>query len=556
MAGQTPEITLELSGGSLTIKTAEAIYRIVVTSTAGGMAAPALTAPAPVAALPSQPAPQALPSAPADDEWGEPELATPPPPYPGGEEEHDAEYYRDLSHDMYREVGRLARRLSMSIRDVKIDKVEDFDLSTAGQRLEQAKDQLEHVVKMTEQATLRIMDLGEEIQGAIDRARGIMEKMSVQPVAAAPVDSQESAQARQELGQALATLQEYLSGLGASPLESLVAQAQSLLDELAQAPAASEAPAPAAAEPAAEPAAAGFLFPLDVVFQTVYELCTNEAVKKHIKAMWDASAQAFDAAKVEASLNGLAPEGPDEDNFLNLDLKGVLKALYQATSQERFQQVLKKMGSTADQIFLEQTLPLEAMPAPAVAPAPAPAPAAASAAAAAAGPSPQLLEKLRRLADDLRDQSARLVPPPIAAQLEDLWQKVEAAQREEAAGSVIEPDMFKTLEETMGVIFGSASNIIEALSFQDLQGQAIYRIVRLLTDFQVQLLAMVVSFGSKLKVKETQTAVTNDESERMAQEEVDKVLGSLGVSEAETAGQDGAKLDQDAVNSMLQSMGF
>ncbi|MFH1035407.1 MAG: protein phosphatase CheZ, partial [Pseudomonadota bacterium] len=175
---------------------------------------------------------------------------------------------------------------------------------------------------------------------------------------------------------------------------------------------------------------------------------------------------------------------------------------------------------------------------------------------AAAGPSPPLLEMLRRLADDLRDQSARLVPPPIAAQLEDLWQKVEAAQREEAAGSVIEPDMFKTLEETMGVIFGSASNIIEALSFQDLQGQAIYRIVRLLTDFQVQLLAMVVSFGSKLKVKETQTAVTNDESERMAQEEVDKVLGSLGVSEAETAGQDGAKLDQDAVNSMLQSMGF
>lgn len=37
------------------------------------------------------------------------------------------------------------------------------------------------------------------------------------------------------------------------------------------------------------PAPAGFLFPLEVVLQTVYELCTNEAVKKHIKAIWDSS---------------------------------------------------------------------------------------------------------------------------------------------------------------------------------------------------------------------------------------------------------------------------
>ncbi|CAO0819900.1 Chemotaxis protein CheZ [Desulfarculales bacterium] len=63
----------------------------------------------------------------------------------------------------YREIGRLVRRLSMSIRDVKIDTVKNFALSSAGQRLEQAKGQLEHVVKITEQAILRIIDLGEEI---------------------------------------------------------------------------------------------------------------------------------------------------------------------------------------------------------------------------------------------------------------------------------------------------------------------------------------------------------------------------------------------------------
>ena len=79
---------------------------------------------------------------------------------------------------MLREVGRLARRLSMSIRDVKIDKIPTVDLQSAGEQLELAKDQLEDVVKMQESATNKIIDLGEEIQRAINKSRGIMEKIS------------------------------------------------------------------------------------------------------------------------------------------------------------------------------------------------------------------------------------------------------------------------------------------------------------------------------------------------------------------------------------------
>ncbi|CAO0819902.1 hypothetical protein DFAR_1180019 [Desulfarculales bacterium] len=96
--------------------------------------------------------------------------------------------------------------------------------------------------------------------------------------------------------------------------------------------------------PESQASAAAFLFPLEVVFQTVYEPSANEVVKRHIKAMWDVSAQAFDQAKVKSFLNSLAPEGPDRDNFLNPNFKGVLKTVYQATSQDRFQQVLKKDG--------------------------------------------------------------------------------------------------------------------------------------------------------------------------------------------------------------------
>ncbi len=551
MSPNPPEITLELSGGSLTIRTAQAIYHILVNAGAAGAAPPALAAPSAAPALP-------------DDDWDVPTLpeATAPAPSAKAPSE-DEEYYRELSHDMYREVGHLARRLSMSIRDVKIQKVESIDFESAGQQLEQAKDQLENVVKMTEQATLRIMDLGEGIQAAIDQARSIMERMGTRPVEADAQTRAELEQARQALMDAFKALTEFMAGLGQDPLTPLARRAQELLERLSQAASPAEA-APAAPEPAPEPPApaapAGprFLFPLEVVFQTVYELCTNETVKKHIKAMWDSGTQAFDAARIEEALNAIAPDAPDEDNFLNLDLKGVLKALFQATGQERFQQVLKKMASTSDQIFLEQTLPLEAMPAPAEAApaAPVAAPASVAAPPAAAATGPEVLTEMEALLGDIRAAAAALTPPPGVQDLEVMLGRVLEAQSACCALNVVDPEMVDELNGTMNIIFGSVNSIIEALSFQDLSGQVIYRIVRLLTDFQVQLLAMVVSFGSKLKAKAAGQAITTEQSEKMAQQEVDKVMESLGVHEDTQEASEAAKLDQDSVNNLLDNLGF
>ena len=118
---------------------------------------------------------------------------------------------------------------------------------------------------------------------------------------------------------------------------------------------------PAAAAAPQKKSAPSYDFPLEMVFQTVYELCTNETVKKHIKAMWESGAEGFDQASANEALNALVKEGPDQDNFLNLDLKGVLQGLYKSTASDRYKQVLKKMAGTADQIFLDQTLPLEAI---------------------------------------------------------------------------------------------------------------------------------------------------------------------------------------------------
>ncbi|MCA1988444.1 MAG: protein phosphatase CheZ [Desulfarculus sp.] len=190
---------------------------------------------------------------------------------------------------------------------------------------------------------------------------------------------------------------------------------------------------------------------------------------------------------------------------------------------------------------------------------PEPAPAAAPPAAGGLSVSPEFLAELGGLVEEIRAGAAKLAPPSLPVDLRTLWEKVEQAQAIQSGLNVVEPGLVEELETTLGVIFNSVNAIIESLSFQDLSGQAIYRIVRLLTDFQVQLMAMVVSFGSKLKAKETKAEISVEESERMAQAEVDKALESLGVHEEEGAGQGadgGAKLDQDAINDMLANMGF
>ena len=537
-----PEITLELTGGSLTIRTPQATYRVVVAGQ------PAQGPPQP---LPPSPPHQALPDAPP------PPPPPPPPPaqeaaddwdadldeeFSGKPSSSDEEFYRELSHDMYREVGRLARRLSMSIRDVEQLEMGEMDLESAGRQLEHAKDELEDVVRMTEKATMRIMDLGEEIQQAISRARELTKKMEGEggegTEGASPQELEEIAQG---LRKRLEELGSFLEGLGGEELKSLAEKAKAVAEGLKKAP----------AGPSAQPSQPSkrYSFPLDVVFQTVYELCTNDAVKKHIKAMWDAKDKAFDAAVVEQMLNEIAPDEPDADNFLNIDLKGVLKALFKATKSERFQQILKKMAATSDQIFLDQTLPLEAIPA-----SDQPQP---QAQEESPGPDPKLLEQAEALVKELEQLVAKSSPPvdprEISKEIEKLLEAAKAAQ--EAGAGAVDPQVLKELGETLDQIYKSVTSIIESLSFQDLSGQAIYRIVRLLTDFQVQLLAMVVSFGSKLKAKETMAEITPEETEKLAQQEVDKVLAQVKAKEEGEEGEP-AKLDQEAVNKLLESLGF
>ena len=72
--------------------------------------------------------------------------------------------YKEISEEMFKEIGRLARDLSISIKDLPSYQKE-VDFEKAGLDLESAKGMLAEVVKMTETATMTIMDISEDMQG-------------------------------------------------------------------------------------------------------------------------------------------------------------------------------------------------------------------------------------------------------------------------------------------------------------------------------------------------------------------------------------------------------
>lgn len=73
--------------------------------------------------------------------------------------------YKEISEDMFKDIGRLARDLSISIKDLPSGYQKEVDFEKAGLDLESAKSMLEEVVNMTETATMTIMDISEDMQG-------------------------------------------------------------------------------------------------------------------------------------------------------------------------------------------------------------------------------------------------------------------------------------------------------------------------------------------------------------------------------------------------------
>ncbi|MBW2623697.1 MAG: protein phosphatase CheZ, partial [Deltaproteobacteria bacterium] len=297
-----------------------------------------------------------------------------------------------------------------------------------------------------------------------------------------------------------------------------------------------------------------------VVFHTMYELCTNETVKAHIKAMGENCDANFNAAGLKSVLAEMAPTLPSEDNFFDFPLEATLKALFQHSTNEKFKQVLKKMSQTTATIFLDETLPIEG----------------------------QVEEKEIVVEPDSFEISA---PEPISASgqpgissddLEeiltriqeniDLIEKEKAGILENADSDAVNPSHDSSLtvikqddrlaivavvehsHRNLEAIIAHITRILETLSFQDLSGQRIMTIVRLITQVQIQLLSILVSFETKLKQRGKEENATSSEREKLAQTEVDQMLDRIS-SPLDGPGAENS-LDQTAVDAMLDELGF
>jgi chemotaxis regulatin CheY-phosphate phosphatase CheZ len=538
------EINLEISTGFFRISTEDVVYNITVLDSCETGAAKVVK----TILAEERSEPQELPSPQAGME--EVDLAA-------QEVSPGDDYYKQVSSDLYHDIGSLAKSLSATIMDIPVEdrRSKRAELDEAGEKIEDAKKQLQDIVSMTEKATMEIMDQVEKVQG---QTEGVKDLLSL-------LRNHNAFQGGEDLEDVEA------SGSGAGEklqeLQAKIAQANELVSTLKESEPAQQAEAAVEEEPEDIPEVAEatekkkrYLFEIDTIFQTIYELCTNEPVKGHITSARENAAEIFNTDEfIDTFGERIKDLEPDSDNFFTVPLTDVLESLNGSCSDGKIQNLLKKMDLNQGDIFLDQSLPLEVPPIEEIevaAPSddnPEPAEEVVAEETGAATSSAAVdVEKVEELAAMMAESES------LASELE---QEIEQVQNSANGGMgamsrADQQDIFQKIEDAFQVtttITDDVTRITEALSFQDLSGQQILKIIKLLSDFQVQLLAIVVSFGSQLKSKEKNATISHEDGKKLAQEEVDKYLKNIGLPKGD---EEVGTLDQDAVNSMLEDFGF
>ena len=80
------------------------------------------------------------------------------------------------------------------------------------------------------------------------------------------------------------------------------------------------------------------------------------------------------------------------------------------------------------------------------------------------------------------------------------------------------------------------------MSFQDLTGQRIKRIINLVSEMEEKIKGMVISFGIKLNEKEKNPDISQDELQRVVNEKVEELSGPQ---------RQGQGLDQAGIDELL-----
>lgn len=418
----------------------------------------------------------------------------------------ELDHYRQVSREIYEGLGKLAKDINLSIQDLNIEEIVKSTTASPGDHLNQARTQVADVLQMTEQATLNIMDLVEEIREDCQTVQKQLKALADGSSLETEKDAASQAPASEEYQEQWAELLE---------------QAEDL-DQLLLAP---EAPAP-------EPRPQSVHIPLGDVLQIILEFCANETVKQHLKAVQAKQEAIFRVAEAERALALLAADVPQEEGFYQLPVDALLNLLKSHCEDDRVKELFTKMAASVGKLFPISALPLEGQkvdgdtmveipPGPALA--------------------PEVVEKWEDFHQKLKHLAQTSASFP-------------AGGNGTASGQGI-GDTVQEILVSVDRISGRLSRIIEALSFQDLSGQRLLKILNLLRQVQVQVLTLLVLAGQRFQWGVDGELIL---PQKQAREELDRLL-QHNVPPSTNGSSAGAKeqpLDQDAINEILTSMGF
>ncbi len=419
----------------------------------------------------------------------------------------ELDYFRQVSQEMYEGLGKLAKNINLSIQDLSLAEIIQTAMSSPGERLDQARNQVTDVLQMTEQATLNIMDLVEQIREDCQTVQAKLMELAESPSAEEPEDRP-------------ADVPDEATDQGL--WNQILSQAEDL-DHLLRS-AHSEEASPTAGVPR---------FSLADILQLLLEFCSNEKVKQHLKAVQAKQDAIFRGTEAERALSLLAAGAPQVDGSYQLPVEPILDLLKDHCEDERVQELLTKMSSSAGKLFPVEALPLEA----------------------------QGVEE--EFADEPTETQGNPEVESCWAELQQTLKLLTESRQSTGESSSVAPGKNHTaaqVQEVLGTvdrITGSLSRIIEALSFQDLSGQRLLKILNIIRQLQIQVLTLLVAAGHKLQMKlDDQTLPLKDSD--LAREELDRLLNVFASSSDQdaVASIEEQPLDQSAVNELLTNMGF
>ncbi|MBW2031849.1 MAG: protein phosphatase CheZ, partial [Deltaproteobacteria bacterium] len=117
-------------------------------------------------------------------------------------------------------------------------------------------------------------------------------------------------------------------------------------------------------------------------------------------------------------------------------------------------------------------------------------------------------------------------------------EKIEIAVNKETVGEI--SPLLDYMESTAGTFLSLISDSIVQMSFQDLTGQRVKRVMELVGKMEERLKNMILSFGIKLTEKEKNPRMSDEELDRVVEKKVTELAGP----QREGEGLDQADIDK------------